>query len=55
MGVTIYWKCHDISEIKLHSHVPGSDQRKGNITFCIFSVSAPKLDITNIIYTCTCM
>ena len=47
MGITIYWICHDNSEIKLHCHVPGSHQRKGNI-FCI-SLSA-KL-VQNISYT----
>ena len=38
MGITIYWICHDNSDIKLHCHVPGSHQKKGNI-FCIFSIS----------------
>ena len=47
MGITIYWICHDNSDIEVHCHVPGSDQRKGNV-FCIFSIS--KISAKHIIY-----
>ena len=39
MGITIYWKCYDNSDIKLHCHVPGSLQKK-EMYFFVSSLSA---------------
>ena len=48
MGITIYWICHDNSEIKLHCHVPGSHQKKE-----IFFMSSLSAELVHLIYVLT--
>ena len=44
MGITIYWICHDSSEIKVHCHVPGIEE-----IFFVSSLSSRL--VQNISYT----